>query len=108
MSRDQLAQEWRQRLADFEQENTSIVDFCFRHRLPQHQFFYWKRRLAAEPSHTTPTQPSFVAVPLRENTAPPAQTGVTLRLGEATIDLTHDFDPATLRAVVMALSGLPC
>jgi hypothetical protein len=108
MSRDQLAQQWRQRLHEFEQENTTIVDFCFRHRIPQHRFFYWKRRLAAEPSHTTATRPAFVAVDLSDNASKPAQTGVSLRLAGATIDLTQDFDPATLRAVVVALSGLPC
>jgi hypothetical protein len=46
MSRNALAQEWRQRLHEFEQDNTTIVAWCFRHRIPLHQFYYWKRRLA--------------------------------------------------------------
>ena len=108
MSRNELAQEWKQRLAEFEQANTSVVDFCFRNRIPQHQFFYWKRRLAAPQSPPSADAPTFVALDLRHRTLDPAPTGVTLRLAGATIDLTQDFDPATLRAVVIALSGLPC
>jgi hypothetical protein len=109
MSRNQLAQEWRERLAEFEHQNISIVNFCHRHRLPLHQFYYWKRRLATKPTASTAAI-DLAPVTFLETDPIPVEpaTGVSVRLAGATIDLTRDFDPATLRAVVVALSGLPC
>jgi len=108
MSREDLAQEWRERLDDFAKAQTTITEWCFYHCIPVHQFHYWKRRLAAEPAQTEAT-PQFMPVDLLEAAPNSAvATGVTVRIAGAKIELTPDFNPATLRAVVMALSALPC
>jgi hypothetical protein len=108
MSREELAQEWRERLQDFAQAQTSITEWCFYHRIPVHQFHYWKRRLAAQTQPPTDT-PAFLPVNVVETVpVPAATTGVTLRLAGVAIELTPGFDPDTLRAVVSALAALPC
>ncbi len=104
MTRQELAQEWRQRLDDFAQSGETVADWCYFNHVSVHQYYYWKRRLAA-----TPAPPQFLPVALSDTVpAPTAATGVTVRLAGAAIELTHDFDPQTLRAVGVALSGLPC
>jgi hypothetical protein len=108
MSRQDLAQEWRERLDDFAQADTTIVEWCFFHRIPVHQFHYWKRRLAAEQPQTEAT-PQFIPVAVTQAApTPAAATGVTVRIAGAAIEVVAGFDPATLRAVVIALSALPC
>jgi hypothetical protein len=108
MSREDLAQEWRERLEDFAQADTTIVEWCYFHRIPVHQFYYWKRRLAAAPPQTAAT-PQFLPVALTPAAPTPASaTGVTVRIAGTAIELAPGFDPATLRAVVAALSALPC
>jgi hypothetical protein len=104
MSREDLAQEWRERLEDFAQAQTTITEWCFYHRIPVHPFHYWKRRLASQPTDG----PQFLPVHLVEAAPTPAATGVTGRIAGATIELTPGFDPDILRAVVVALSALPC
>lgn len=110
MSRTELAQQWRQRLHAFEQAQTSVVEWCWQQQIPEHRFYYWRRRLggAHKPAVTTP--PTFLAIDIVEHTPAPtaAPTGVRLHLAGARIELSADFDPATLRAVVIALADLAC
>ena len=36
---------WQQRLENWQQSPLSIADWCRQQQLPEHQFFYWKRKL---------------------------------------------------------------
>jgi hypothetical protein len=104
MTREELAQEWRERLEDFAQANATVADWCYYNHVSVHQYYYWKRRLAAQQPH-----PEFLPVEVVETGPSPAPaTGVTVRIAGAAIELTSGFDPATLRAVVVALSAIPC
>jgi hypothetical protein len=108
MTREELAQEWRQRLEDFAQANTTVADWCYFNHVSVHQYYYWRRRLADTP-HQATQKPGFIPVEVVETApSPAAATGVTVRLAGATIELTPGFDPATLRAVVVALATLSC
>ena len=108
MTRQGLPQLWRKRLDDCAKSGRSVIDWCGYNKVSVPQYYYWKRRLAVEPTQPAHKQ-EFLPVELVE-TAPigPAATGVTVRLAGAQIELTPDFDPATLRAVVVALSALSC
>jgi hypothetical protein len=108
MSKPDLAQTWRQRLDDIANSGRSVVDWCYFNQVSVHQYYYWKRRLTAEPPQST-NQQEWVPVKIVESAPiPNVSTGVTVRIAGTAIELTPGFDPATLRAVVMALSGLPC
>jgi hypothetical protein len=108
MSRQGLAELWRKRLDDCAKSGRSVVDWCGYNHVTVPQYYYWKRRLAVASSQPTKKQ-EFLPVEVVE-TAPvcAAATGVTVRIAGAAIELTPGFDPATLRAVVVALSALPC
>ena len=108
MSRNELAQQWRQRLAAFEKAETTVVAWCWQQQIPEHQFYYWRRRLGAAEKPTSSMPPAFLALDLVEKTSPSAPTGVSLHLAGARIDLSAGFDAPTLRAVVIALADLPC
>jgi hypothetical protein len=108
MTRQGSEQLWRKRLDDCANSGKTVVYWCHRNNVSVHQYYYWKRRLAiAPPQPTAPTE--FLPVELVEAAPLPAAiTGVTLRLAGTQIELAHGFDPATLQAVVVALSALPC
>jgi hypothetical protein len=108
MSKPDLAQTWRQRLDECAKSGQSVVDWCYFNQVSVHQYYYWKRRLGSSPPQAT-APPQWLPVEVVD-TAPisAAPTGVSVRLGAATIEVSASFDPATLRAVVSALSGLPC
>jgi hypothetical protein len=62
MTRQELAEEWRERLQDFAaQTNTTVAEWCYYNHVSVHQYYYWKRRLAT-PSPQASTQPEFLAV----------------------------------------------
>ena len=116
MSKADLAQTWRQRLNECAHSGKSVVDWCYFNQVSVHQYYYWKRRL-------TDPRPQAAAVSVGYSAAPPqwlpvavepaapisaTPTGVSVRLGRVSIEVSADFDPTTLRAVVVALSALPC
>ena len=108
MTRQELAQEWRERLDDFAQSGRSVVDWCYFNQVSVHQYYYWKRRFAAETAPSSPKD-GWIPVEIVEKPASsPAATGVTVHIAGAAIQLTAGFDPATLRAVVLALAAIPC
>jgi len=108
MTREELAQEWRERLEDFAQANSTVADWCYYNHVSVHQYYYWRRRLADNPPQTA-QKPGFLPVEVVETAPlPAAPTGVTVRIAGAAIEVTTDFNPATLRAVVVALSALAC
>ena len=108
MSRTELAQQWRQRLNAFEKAETTVVAWCWQHQIPEHRFYYWRRRLGATQKSVATTPPTFLALDIVDKSPSPAPTGVSLHLAGARIELTADFDASTLRAVVLALADLAC
>jgi hypothetical protein len=108
MTREDLAQEWRERLDDFAQSNSTVVDWCYFNHVSVHQYYYWRRRLADNLPQATQKQ-GFLPVEVVETAPLPAvTTGVTVRIAGAAIELAPGFDPATLCAVVAALATLSC
>ena len=104
MTRACLAQKWRERLDDFAESEMTVKEWCRFHRYSTHQYYYWRRRIAAADAKPQP-KGGWLAVNVVDT--PPVHTapgGVTVRIAGAAIELNPDFDPAMLRAVVKALS----
>ncbi len=85
----------------------SVQEWCDFNRLPLHQYYYWKRRLAT--TSETSANPGFLTfevldpAPLKNATG-----GVTIRIAGALIEVAADFDPDRLRQVVRALATESC
>ena len=107
MSRQGLAELWRKRLDECAKSGKAVVYWCHLNKVSVHQYYYWKRRLAVEPLQARAKQ-QFIPVALVETAPIPTPARITLRIAGAAIDVTPGFDPVTLRAVVVALSALPC
>ena len=108
MNRHALAEEWRERLEDFAQSEMSVQEWCDFNRVPLHQYYYWKRRLA-KLNPDSATNPRFLTLEVLDTALRPASTGgVTLRIAGATIEVAEGFDPERLRQVVRALATQPC
>ena len=42
---------WRERLLAWQQSGLSTAQWCRQQQLPEHQFFYWKRKLKPGTEH---------------------------------------------------------
>jgi hypothetical protein len=107
IAREALAQEWRDRLEDFAHSEMTVQQWCDFNALPVHQYYYWRRRLAA-PKTDHHDNPTWMALSVIEPTSLPTPTGLTLRIAGAQIEINAGFDPQLLRAVVGALATPAC
>ena len=103
-SREQF---WRQVLADFQADGSSIRSFCRAAGLHESAFYFWRRELAQRdrrPSaRAASAEPAFV--PVRVVASTPLE--VVLRSGQV-VRVGPGFEASHLRAVVDALEGRPC
>jgi len=108
MSNPQLVQEWRERLEDYAQSEMTVQEWCDYNGVSKHQYFYWRRRLAA-PTPKTAAIGGWQTVNIVDTPPiPSAISGIRLHIAGAAIEVVAGFDPALLRAVVAALATPSC
>lgn len=106
--REILAQQWRERLDDFAASQRSVPDWCDFNRVTPDRYDYWRRRWA-HTKEPQPQKPCFMAVDLVDTPAvAAAPRPLTLQIAGARIEVSEDFNPALLRAVVAALATPSC
>jgi hypothetical protein len=122
---------WQDLLRRFPASGLGVRDFCARHAVPEHRFYWWRRRLRpcrpGGPSSPPPPGRALF-VPLRVADPPPAPAAaarpadggpvpaaggrIELALpGGVTVRLTGDVPPGRLAAVLGVLTareGGPC
>jgi len=102
----ELERLWKCRFLRYSTSSLSIAEFCRRESVPSAAFYYWKRRLAAEPCPGPPQPPLFV--PLRFDEQPSRAGVVEIELpGQVRLRLDSPPEPQWLARVVAALAGLP-
>ena len=105
---DGSANVWRRLLKSFTPGEMTVRKWCDSQGVALHQFYYWRRRIAAVDAEKSENG-RWVAVDVLDPTpTPSAPGGVTIRIAGAAIELQSGFDPALLRAVVAALGAQPC
>jgi hypothetical protein len=107
---DQVKHEhWRQVLRQWRGSGLSARGFCERQRIPESQFWWWKRRLAGE-GEAVPVQsePAFVPVTIVEPSAP-SRPAIDIRLSSGhRLRVRAGCDRQLLAEVVAVLEGRSC
>lgn len=107
----ELHEFWRSHVEHWRASGQTKAAYCRAHGLLKHRFSYWHRHLKpAAPTPDTPIVATRALIPVHVAPAvsaePTGNTGITVRLPAGLgIELGAEFDPATLRAVVQALSS---
>ena len=93
---------WQDHLMHWQDSGMTQVAYCRQQGVNLAQFRYWKKRLlpTRSPDAATGASPGFIAVQM---TSAGAMLAVVLN-ERLRVDVYPGFDPATLRAVVQALS----
>jgi hypothetical protein len=109
MKNESLRDEWQLRFEEFSCSEMTVGDWCRENLIPLHQFYYWRRKFAADAAPSKSDASAWLAVDVREPAPnPTAPSGVSIRLGRAVVDVSAGFDSSVLRAVVAALGAAPC
>jgi hypothetical protein len=107
---------WLERVLAWRQSGCSAAQFCEDKAFHPSSLLSWSSRLGREGKvpalargrrrgvQASETGLSFVRVVTRAATAPQPSAAVVVAIGGSRIEVTSDFDPALLRAVVEALT----
>ncbi len=106
MTREERADFWRRRLSSYVPGEIGVIEWCRKNGVDPKSFYHWRRKLAETSAESASV--GWLAVADNKRSTPqllldPEQSGVTLRIGGATVDVSRDFDARTLGAVVRVL-----
>ncbi|MBE3574953.1 MAG: helix-turn-helix domain-containing protein [Firmicutes bacterium] len=106
--REQLREQWRERVATFRASGQSVSAWCAAQGIKAHQLRYWLSRLApAKPAESVPSRWLPVAVHAERGQEQPASgTSLAVRVGPAVVEVQPGFDARLLAAVVRTLMEL--
>jgi len=106
MCSSELLELWRERVAAVEQSGATAKQWCQEHGIRPNLFYYWKHQLSRV-QNDVPKADWLPAV-VNERLAERGQDSITLRVAGAVIEVNSGFNPALLRAVVLALESEQC
>ena len=100
MTRAELREVWRERVAAFRASGMSVRRWCAEQGIKEHQLRYWLRRLDSDDT------PGPRWIPVTLNGAGPWEEarGLVIRIGRATIEVEPGFDRTLLADVVRVLT----
>jgi hypothetical protein len=104
MNNSELRMEWEQRIANFLSSGQSASKWCAANEISIHQFWYWKRRLKA--IDDTVKDPSKWLSLEMDDSIEESKSKIVVKMGQASIEVGHGFDPKLLVDVVKALQSI--
>ena len=106
MTKRQIAEEakrqfWKEHVTSWHKSNIDQTEYCRRHGLKKHTFWYWKKKFSKGSSGVC-----LVPVPLKIN-IPPTQKPLVVNIDNRfRIEVSGDFEAATLKKLVRTLEGI--
>jgi len=93
MSAAQRFNEWEVKVRQWIMSEKSITAWCQEHSIPEHRFYYWRKKLQAASPQVSKDSSLFVQ--LVDGTE--EISGVELKIQQFTISLSRKFDSITLK-----------
>lgn len=97
---EEKKQFWQDHLQACRRSGLNQSEYCRRQRLNKDAYFYWKKKLSQDSSPL-----SLVPVPVKINLAPTRKPLVVVIDNRYRIEVSGDFESATLDKVVRTLEG---
>lgn len=104
MNKSELRIEWEKRIANFMSSGQSASKWCAANEISIHQFWYWKKRLRTT-QDTVNDSPKWLSLEMDDSTDD-SKAKIVVRVGQASVEVEHDFDPKLLADVVRTLQSL--
>lgn len=102
---DELRKEWEQRIAVFKASGQTQAKWCAANEIKVHQLKYWLKRIEGSKANHSKENSKMEWIPIALNDSHEMQneTMIQIKIGSASIEVKHGFDPALLADVVKVL-----
>jgi hypothetical protein len=102
MSRTELNIEWERRMTEFRASGQTATAWCAARDIPMHRFWYWSRKL--RPNHPAQSVDPIQWLTVKMDDTPVVQDNMlTIRVGDASIEVQPGFHPELLEQVIRVL-----
>lgn len=102
MVNNDLRSLWEQRLADHATSGKSVASWCKEHSLSDNQFYYWRKKLQHVEQVKNGQPIKWLPLKVRDLTT----SSISIRVGQATVDVKPGFDPLLLQQVIKTLQTI--
>ncbi|GGJ81527.1 hypothetical protein GCM10008982_33730 [Anoxybacillus voinovskiensis] len=105
MDKNELRQEWEQRIAAYRASGLTQATWCERNGVKIHQLKYWLKRI--EGSNATPTPSTkWASVVMVDPSSDNNEDSIQVKIGECSIEVKQGFNPSLFADVVKVLKTL--
>ena len=108
MCNPELLELWRERVLAVKQSGISAREWCQQNGIRPNLFYYWKHQISRVEGDVPKADWIPAVVADNKQLADCRQDSITLRVAGAVIEVGSGFNPALLRAVVLALGSEQC
>ena len=106
MSRDKLQKEWERRIAHFKASGMTQTKWCEENGESIHKLKYWLYKIERQKRNEN-EKSNWVSMIIEDETTPdPSDTTLQIKIGQATIEVKPEFNPALLADVVKLLKTI--
>lgn len=104
MTVNERRQYWSDQVAAQKASGLTITEWCVEHGLNRRQFHNWIRNLKKQSAtEASPASPNWMKVNMETKRQESATSSIVIRIGTASIEITHGFDPVLLAEAVRSL-----
>jgi hypothetical protein len=96
--------EWKIKINQWEASQKSITTWCKEQSIPEHRFYYWRRKLKKASQKDFADSSSFVQLVDSQE----GYSGIELKIQKFSINLSREFDTATLKRCLHVLQEVSC
>jgi hypothetical protein len=104
MTRAEKRREWAARVEAFKCSGQSVAAWCEANNLKPYQLWYWLRKLRSAEKPALMSR--WLPVEVRDDGAGSGGDGLSVRVGQAVVEVEPGFNPSFLVEVVRTLSVL--
>lgn len=97
---------WRERALAIRQSGLTAKEWCEQNGIRPNLFYYWKHQISRAEGYVP--KADWLPVVVNKQYVDHGQDSITLKVAGAVIEIHSGFNPALLRAVVLALGSEQC
>lgn len=105
MSKAELREIWKARIADYQASGQRTSDWCAAHQVTPRQLAYWKKVFKDKPDETVAPKSQWLSVNVDHQLAE-TESSLLVKVGSVAIEVRPGYNPSLLSDVVRTLKTL--